>query len=61
VAALPLLGVIVLAHQLYFSPHVRATSATIVISEVDADTPAAGTDTANEWFELAPAIIIERI
>jgi endonuclease G, mitochondrial len=51
-SALALLGVIVLAQQLYFSPRVRAASSTIVISEVDADTPAGGTDTANEWFEL---------
>src|SRR6185436_13911243 len=30
----------------------RAASSTIVISEVDGDTPLAGTDTANEWIEL---------
>jgi Lamin Tail Domain len=52
VSVLALLGLVVFAQQLYFSPHARAASATIVISEVDADTPAAGTDTANEWFEL---------
>jgi endonuclease G len=46
------LGLVVLAQHFYFSPRVRAASATIVISEVDADSPAAGTDTANEWFEL---------
>src|SRR2546422_1049366 len=33
-------------------PHASTVSTTIVISEVDADTPLAGTDTANEWFEL---------
>jgi len=33
-------------------PSVLAASNTIVISEVDADPPLAGTDTANEWFEL---------
>lgn len=46
------LGLVVLTQQFYFSSRVRAVSSTIVISEVDADTPAAGTDTANEWFEL---------
>ena len=51
-ATLALFGLLALAQQLYFSSGVRAASATIVISEVDADTPAAGTDTANEWFEL---------
>lgn len=30
----------------------EAASSTIVISEVDGDTPLGGTDTANEWFEL---------
>src|SRR3989441_8573539 len=33
-------------------PHASTVSTAIVISEVDADTPLAGTDTANEWFEL---------
>lgn len=50
--AVVLLGLAVLTQQIYFSPRVRAASSTIVISEVDADTPLAGTDTANEWFEL---------
>ncbi len=50
--ALTLLGLVVLAQQLYFSPRVRAASATIVISEVDVDTPVGGTDTGNEWFKL---------
>jgi lamin tail-like protein len=45
-------GLAVLAQQIYFSPRVRAASSSIVISEVDADTPLAGTYTANEWFEL---------
>lgn len=44
--------IVVLSQQIYFSTPVRAASSTIVISEVDADTPLAGTDTANEWFEL---------
>jgi endonuclease G len=35
-----------------FIPAARAASSTIVISEVDADTPLANVDTANEWFEL---------
>jgi DNA/RNA endonuclease G (NUC1) len=47
------LGLVVLAQLIYFSPRAKAASSTtIVISEVDADTPLAGTDTANEWFEL---------
>jgi endonuclease G, mitochondrial len=45
-------GLAVLAQHIYLSPQVRAASSSIVISEVDADTPLAGTDTANEWFEL---------
>lgn len=51
-SALVLSGLVVLTQQLYYSPRVRAASSTIIISEVDADTPAGGTDTANEWFEL---------
>jgi len=50
--ALALLGTIFVLHQIYFAQRVRAASSTIVISELDADTPLAGTDTANEWFEL---------
>lgn len=45
-------GVAALTQQIFFSLPVRAAASTIVISEVDADTPLAGTDTANEWFEL---------
>ncbi len=47
-----LFGVAILLQQIYFASRVKAASSTIVISEVDADTPLAGTDTANEWFEL---------
>ena len=47
-----LLAISILAYQMYFARTVRAASATVVISEVDADTPLSGTDTANEWFEL---------
>ena len=47
-----ILGFLMLAYQIGFAPRVRAASSTVVISEVDADTPLAGTDTNNEWFEL---------
>jgi hypothetical protein len=49
-----IVAVFVLQHLLIISPITArgAVSTTIVISEVDADTPLTGTDTANEWFEL---------
>lgn len=49
-----IVAILVLQHLLIISPITAraAVSTTIVISEVDADPPLSGTDTANEWFEL---------